>query len=340
MPPTTRVLVIQTAFIGDAILATSLLETLHHAYPTAQLDLLVRKGNEGLFREHPYLHRVLIWDKKKEKYRGLVRLLRKIRSSRYDLLLNAQRYASTGFLTAFSGAAQTVGYRQNPFSFAFTSRVAHRMEEGVHEIHRLHALLPTSLAALPLHPPRLYPTPADYTRIAVYQQQPYVCIAPASVWFTKQVPLQKWAELIRQLPTQYTVYLLGGPGDAPLAEALQAEVGESFPLVSLCGALDFLASAALMQGAAMNYVNDSAPMHLCSAVEAPVCAVYCSTVPAFGFGPLSPRRHVVQTPQPLACRPCGLHGHSRCPEGHFACGTTLEVAELLGALGSGAATRS
>lgn len=335
MPPYTRVLVIQTAFIGDAILATSLLETLHHAYPAAQLDLLVRKGNEGLFRAHPYLHRVLVWDKKKEKYGGLLRLLREIRTTRYDLLLNAQRYASTGFLTAFSGASHTAGYRENPLSFSFSSRVRHRMAEGVHEMHRLHDLLPEPLATLPLHRPRLYPTPHDYATVAPYQQRPYVCIAPASVWFTKQVPLDKWAALIRRLPQGHTVYLLGGPDGAPLAAALQAEVGESFPLVSLCGRLDFLASAALMQGAVMNYVNDSAPMHLCSAVEAPVCAVYCSTVPAFGFGPLSPRQHIIQTREPLPCRPCGLHGHSRCPQGHFACATTLDVEEMVGVLGSG-----
>ena len=45
-----KILVIQTAFIGDAILATGLLEKLHESYPQAQIDYLVRKGNEPLFR--------------------------------------------------------------------------------------------------------------------------------------------------------------------------------------------------------------------------------------------------------------------------------------------------
>ena len=69
----------------------------------------------------------------------------------------------------------------------------------------------------------------------------------------------------------------------------------------------------------MNYVNDSAPLHIASAVDAPVTAVFCSTVPAFGYGPLSTNAHVVETEEKLACRPCGPHGHGKCPEGHFKC---------------------
>lgn len=57
-------LVIQTAFIGDVVLATSLLESLHNQYPNDIIDVLVRKGNEGLLEHHPFVRKVLIWDKK------------------------------------------------------------------------------------------------------------------------------------------------------------------------------------------------------------------------------------------------------------------------------------
>lgn len=75
----------------------------------------------------------------------------------------------------------------------------------------------------------------------------------------------------------------------------------------------------------MNYVNDSAPMHLCSAVNAPVTAIYCSTIPEFGFGPLSDNSHILQTKEKLSCRPCGLHGFKSCPEKHFKCAWGIEV---------------
>jgi heptosyltransferase-2 len=97
----------------------------------------------------------------------------------------------------------------------------------------------------------------------------------------------------------------------------------------LAGKLTFLQSAALMKSAEMNYVNDSAPMHFASAMNAPVTAVYCSTVPAFGFGPLSDIRFIVQHEAPLYCRPCGLHGFRQCPEKHFRCAKEIRDGQLL-----------
>jgi heptosyltransferase-2 len=79
----------------------------------------------------------------------------------------------------------------------------------------------------------------------------------------------------------------------------------------------------------MNYVNDSAPMHFASSVNAPVTAVYCSTIPAFGFGPLSDISHIVEIQEPLACRPCGLHGRQTCPLGHFNCAKKIHTSQLL-----------
>ena len=103
------VLVIQTASIGDVILATPVVEKLHRVYPGAAIDLLVKKGNESLFDGHPFLHDILVWDKSRNKYAGLYRLASRIRKTRYDLVVNVQRFASTGLLTACSGAEMTIG---------------------------------------------------------------------------------------------------------------------------------------------------------------------------------------------------------------------------------------
>ena len=126
-----KILVIQTAFIGDAILATSLLEKLHHHYPQAEIDFLVRRCNESLLKNHPYLHETLIWDKKEGKYASLWKLLRHIRSRQYTYVINVQRFATTGFLTAFSGAETTVGFNKNPLSLLFTRTIQHlRCSDG------------------------------------------------------------------------------------------------------------------------------------------------------------------------------------------------------------------
>ena len=329
-----RILVIQTAFIGDVILATALLETLHYTFPDAKLDFLVRRGNESLLSHHPFLNDILIWNKKAPgflgKHRSLWPLLNTIRSRRYDAVLNLQRYGATGLLTAFSGARQTIGFDKNPVSWLFTHRVPHRFEPGVHEVDRNAALLgPLTTPNRSVNRPKLYPSAADVARVGPYQLEPYVCIAPTSVWFTKQFPGNQWADLINILPDSQTVYLLGAPTDEIACEAIRQQTTAPNRVVNLAGKLTLLESAALMAGAVMNYVNDSAPMHIASAMNAPTTAVFCSTVPEFGYGPLSDNSRVVQTPVPLDCRPCGLHGHQACPLGHFRCATEIKTGQLL-----------
>ena len=325
-PPAT--LLVQTAFIGDVILMTALLEYLALHEPATPVDVLVRRGNEGLLAGHPHVRRVLIWDKKHRKYAGLWQLLGQVRATGYGRVVTLQRFASTGFLTAFSGAAERVGFAKNPFSRLFTRRVPHAIGDGTHEVTRNLRLL-TDARPTPLVPPRLYPSATDEAAVAPYAAVgPYICLAPTSVWFTKQYPEEKWLELLAALPAGLRVYLLGGPPDVAACERLAAASGRE-NVTSLAGKISLLASAALMRGAVMNYVNDSAPMHLCSAVGAPVTAVFCSTVPAFGFGPLSPVSYIVETTETLTCRPCGLHGHAACPLGHFRCAHSIEVGQLL-----------
>ena len=336
-PPAT--LLIQTAFIGDVILMTALLEYLRQTAPATPVDVLVRRGNEDLLAGHPHVRQVLIWDKKHRKYAALWQLLGQIRAAKYGRVVTLQRFASTGFLTAFSGAPERVGFAKNPFSRFFTRRVAHVIGDGTHEVARNLRLLNEELGMpenssffIPhssFTTPRLYPSAADEATAASYATAgPYICLAPTSVWFTKQYPEAKWLELLAALPAGLRVYLLGGPPDVAACVRLAAASGRA-NVTNIAGKIGLLASAALMRGAVMNYVNDSAPMHLCSAVDAPVTAVFCSTVPAFGFGPLSSVSLVVETREPLACRPCGLHGHGTCPLGHFRCAYGIEVGQLL-----------
>ncbi len=156
--------------------------------------------------------------------------------------------------------------------------------------------------------PRLYPSAADEEAVKEYQQSPYITISPASVWFTKQCPAEKWIAFLRQLTPAYTVYLLGGPGDADLAANIQ-QGAPHLKVISLCGKLNFLQSTARMKQAVMNYVNDFAPMHFASSVNAPVTAVYCSTLPSsFGFPDLVRQTIYCRSERTLPCRPCGLHG--------------------------------
>lgn len=322
-----KVLIIQTAFLGDVVLATSLLEKLKAHYPDAQLDILVRKGNEQLFFGHPYLQRVLVWNKTENKTGHLLRLLQVVRSARYDAVVNAQRHWGTGLLTAFSGASYRIGFNKNPLSFLFTHRAKHEFAEQLHETQRNQRLI-APLTDQETALPRLYPTEDDYEQVAPYKNRLYLCIAPGSVWFTKRLPEEKWVQMLRKLPIKYTVYFIGGPEEEALSQRIIEQSG--YPRCeNLCGKLSYKQSAALMENAALNFSNDSAPVHLAAAVNARVCAVFCNTSPRFGFGPIGSFARVVETREALDCRPCAIRGLEQCPQGHFKCGHGIEVEQLL-----------
>lgn len=321
------VLIIQTAFIGDVILATALIEKIHAFYPAAKIDFLVRKGNESLLVEHPFIRKVIVWDKQTTKYKNLTSIAREIRTSSYEYVINLQRFASTGWLTARSGAKHKIGFAKNPFSFFYTKKLAHQIGNGTHEVARNLSLI-SHLTDEMEAKPKLYPSTVDFKKVEHYKEEAYICIAPTSVWHTKQFPAEKWIELINNLPANHAIYLLGGPADQSACDEIKTEA-EHPKTINLAGELSLLASAALMRDAAMNYVNDSAPMHLASAMNASVTAIFCSTIPEFGFTPLSDNHYVVQTPSQLTCRPCGLHGKKTCKIGTFECAQSINIEEMI-----------
>lgn len=316
-----RILIIQTAFIGDVILATAVAEKLSQFHPDAKIDFLVRKGNEALLKGNPRINQVLVRDKKEGKIKSLFKTLFILRNNPYDLLINLHRYGSSGFITAFSKAKKKIGFDKNPFSFFYDKKFSHEIGNGKHEVERNHLLI-TEMTDENHALPKLYPSEKNFESIKDFQSEPYVCIAPTSVWFTKQFPLEKWLELIQLIP--YKIFLLGGSEDQDICKKIKSLSGGK-RITNLSGKLSFLESAALIKGAKMNYVNDSAPLHMASAMNAPTTAIFCSTVPAFGFGPLADNARIVENKEKLACRPCGLHGHRQCPEKHFRCALTIAV---------------
>ena len=323
-----KILIIQTAFIGDVILATAVVEKLHQFYPDAEIDFVVRKGNEGLLANHPFIKKVFVWNKKQNKIKNLLALTKQVKARKYDYAVTLHRFASSGLLLGLSGAKEKVGFDKNPVSYLFTKKIKHIIGDGRHEVERNQQLI-ESITDAEYAKPKLYPSKENYDAVSNYKTSAYICIAPTSVWFTKQFPKEKWVELINALPHKM-IYLLGAAGDYDFCEDIKSSIiNRKSSILNLSGKLNFLESAALMRDAKMNYVNDSAPMHIASAMNAPTTAIYCSTVPSFGFGPLSDNSKIVETKEVLDCRPCGLHGHQACPKGHFKCAYSIEINNLI-----------
>jgi ADP-heptose:LPS heptosyltransferase len=321
-----KILVIQTASIGDVILATPVIEKLHLFFPDAQIDLLVKKGIEGLFTGHPFLNNVLIWNKASRKIRNFLWTLYDIRKNQYDVVINIQRFFLTGMLTALSGAKIRIGFSKNPLSVFFTSRIKHEIRVDIHEADRNLSLI-ESLTDNSKIKPKLFPSAKDIKKISSYKSNIYYTISPGSLWFTKKYPADKWIEFVRKIDKDSNIIFLGSKEENEICDKIIRISGHK-NAINMSGHLSFLESAALMKDAKMNFTNDSAPMHLASSVNAPVTVIFCSTVPGFGFGPLSDQSYIVEIHEKLSCRPCGLHGLQSCPRKHFKCALNIEVNQL------------
>lgn len=316
-----KILIIQTAFIGDVILATPLIETLNHNFSGCQIDFMVKKGNEGLLVGHPLISHIYSFDKE-NKARSLFTNISEIRREKYDLVVNLQRFASSGIIAGFSGGKKIIGFKKNPISWLFSQKFDHSIGDGAHEVDRNLSLIESFCHEI-IRKPRLYPTQENIEKIHPLISTPFICLAPASVWKTKEAPLEKWLEVISAVAHDMQIYLVGAPNDKELCEDIRSKSGRS-NIENLCGRLTLIETASLFSFARRVYVNDSGPLHIASAMNTPVTAFFCSTVPDFGFGPLSDDSKIFEV-ENLACRPCGFHGKTVCPEGHFKCGKELTI---------------
>jgi len=322
-----KYLIIQTASIGDVILSTAIGEKLRQFDAECQVDYLVKKGNEGIFHGNKNVNEVYIWDKKHKKYNNLLQLILLIRQQKYDYTMNLQRFFSSGFITVLSGAKNTLGFKKNPLSLFFTKSFKHEYKAHWHETQRNHQLIAHLTNSTPALP-KMYSTQKEEARLSVYKTVGYITITPASLWYTKQYPKEKWIEFLQYLPKNLAVYFLGGNSDRVLCNEI-IESSKKANCINFAGKLSLIESGVLMREAQMNFVNDSAAQHIASCFNAKTSTIYCSTHSDFGFGPLSTESFIIECPVTLPCRPCGIHGHKACPEGHFKCAYLIDNQQLL-----------
>lgn len=324
------ILIIQTAFIGDTILASHFARAVKEHYPNSTIHFLLRKGNESVIDGLSTIHKTWVWDKSGGKTKNLFKLITELRKIKFDLVFNLHRHFNSGLVSACMKSPVKIGFKQNPLSFFYTKKINHKIPDtrGWHEVQRNLELIPDfKIVDNPkFYKPELPLKDINVEKVSNYLTDTFFVIAPASVWFTKAWSEHKYRELTTELVKRGTVYFIGAPSDKELCDRIRDGLENT---ENLCGKLNLLDSAALMKSATRVFVNDSAPLHLASCVNAKTTAIFCSTVPAFGYTPLSDDSVVVDVGNNLTCRPCGLHGHKKCPLDHFQCSEKIAVKIVL-----------
>jgi heptosyltransferase-2 len=312
-------LVIQTSFLGDTVLTTPLLAQLANRGP---VDVVTTPASAALLANHPAVRTIIPFDKRGSErgVRGVLRLARRLRHARYDLALLAQGSWRSAALAFLARIPERVGFDSSAGKLLYTTRVPYR--DDLHHAARLLMLgRPNGREPTPEEMrPSLAPGDAEratvdalLARHGVTAADRLVGIAPGSVWGTKRWPY--YPQLAQLLAARARVVVLGSGNDSPLADAVRAAEPSA---VDATGELSLLASAELIGRCGVVVTNDSAPLHLASAMGTPTVAIFGPTVPDFGFGPLAPRASVVGE-DTLPCRPCDRHGPQHCPLGHHRC---------------------
>lgn len=312
-------LVIQTAFLGDVVLTTPLLAEL--AYTFGPVDVVVTPGAAELLEGHPAVREVIRYDKggRDRGLAGLRRVGAELRARGYARAYLPHRSWRSAALALLARVPARAGFADSAAAIAYTTRVPRA--PGGHEVDRLLALAGRRTGAPP--PVHLALTAEDLATADRWLAERgipsgFTAIAPGSIWGTKRWPY--YPALAAAL--EGSVVVLGSWDDAaPADEVVAAAPGRAW---SSAGRLSLRASAALIKRARVLVTNDSAPLHLATAVGTPAVAIFGPTVPEQGFGPRGSRSLAVGHPG-LACRPCSAHGPRVCPLGHHRCMRELTV---------------
>ena len=338
----TPALVVQTSFLGDMVLTTPLIASLAERGP---VDVVATPATAPLVVNNPAVRHVFTYDKggTDRGIGGLWRLNRSFRlatatvpragrpsSGPTPIAYLAQGSIRSAIVALLSGARERVGFSTSPGRALYTRTVLYRSDR--HHAERLWSLAagPGERPAPEALRPRLFPSPADVAAVDEllagrgWSGEPIVALAPGSIWGTKRWPY--YEELARRLAARARVAVVGGTADSELARRVVEAAGSS--AIDATGRLGLVASAELIRRAAVIVTNDSAPLHLASAMATPTVAIFGPTVPDFGFGPLAPSRAIAGH-DALDCRPCHRHGPHSCPLGHWRCMRELDPTRVL-----------
>jgi ADP-heptose:LPS heptosyltransferase len=307
-----KFLIIQFYQIGDVVLTTHIPRMIRTRWPDSRIDFLSDKVNEPLLRHHPHISKVIPF-RRKSGILSFLRLLKTIRSSRYDVVLDFQDTPRSTYVTLFSGAPHRVTYEGTSRKPCYTTLVPSAEKGSYPTVFKSSLLTPfipnLDIYAPPPPKPEIYVPEACERHIEGLFQQFHICrqdfivtMAPTHRRPTKRWPLRHFYDAARYLMDRYNakIILSWGPGEQDYILAHEGFRNAEHVNLFANWRLDLLQLAALMRKTKMHIGNDSAPMHIATSQGLPTFTVFGSTSRGWSY----PEKEHASVIKPLACRPC------------------------------------
>jgi heptosyltransferase-2 len=313
------VLVVQTAFMGDVVLAVPLLEAVKILWAETALDVMVRPPGDNLLETLPFIRNVWVYDKlgRDRGVAGFLKWQNRLRKQNYDLAVLPHRSLRTALLAKSAGIPVRLGFDRGGGRFLHTQRLPYH--GYLHEVQRNLQLL-SPFGPLPqVDPPVVLSSEEDVQVVDAkvgWIENLTIALAPGSVWFSKRWPEAYYLALGKKLSAiGCRVLLLGGKADRDTCSKIAAGIGPT--ALDVSGSLTLRQSVEALRRCALLVTNDSAPTHLGVAAGVRVLTLFGSTIPEYGFAPFGPRGKTLGIE--IYCRPCTDHGRRDCPQRHFRC---------------------
>ncbi len=320
--PNLRILVVQTAFLGDAVLTTPIFLNLRQQFPTAKISLLCTPAIQDVFHGNKSIDEILILDKK-GKDKGVLSFWRwrKRLKDQFDVCLLPHRSFRSAFLVWFAQIPKRIGFDRSEGRFFLTDIVhfdweSHDSQRNLHLLEALGMKVKKSPVEISVEKNR-FKFDQFIQEHHISKNSILVGMNPGSVWKTKRWLPEYFAKVADVLSDTWNckVILFGSSKDKEAADSVVKAMKTK--AVNLCGQTDLKSLSYLISHMNLFITNDSGPMHLASALGIPVVAIFGPTTRELGFFPLGEKSTVVELD--LSCRPCSLHGGDACPLGHFKC---------------------
>ncbi|MBU3698738.1 MAG: glycosyltransferase family 9 protein [Candidatus Kapabacteria bacterium] len=336
MTPAQTIYIVQTAFLGDVVLTLPLCAALRRSYPEAQIVFITTPMAADFLKGLSVADDVVAFDKRRthRSISSVRALAASLRCTGPSVAIVPHKSLRTAIFVQALRADVLVTFKDAMSRWFATHTVeypAHR-----HDVDRHMALLQPLFPASSMVPDSHSLMPIDLRThdkqeaINVWNEAlsaPRIVLAPATVWPTKQWPVEQMRGLAQRcLHEGYQVAVIG---DASVHGCMDGIAGVNDQI----GKTTLRQAATIIATADCVVANDSAPVHLASLQNVPVVAIFGPTVPEFGFGPLGQRSRVVQRGD-LECRPCSSHGGRSCPIGTHECMTGISVDAVFSALQS------
>lgn len=328
-----RILVIQTAFIGDAVLTLPMLEKLKQSNSQIEIDVLAISSTKEIFEMSGYVDTVIIIDKKEKhkSLRALNKFVCKLKGNNYSKVYSPHRSFRSAYITLRLGVKDSYGFDNSSLKYVYKNLIKYIRTH--HEVQRNLELIgeDTSNNNWKIKPKinlsETVKNKVDNIISLKHIGKDIIAIAPGSVWSTKRYPIESYRELVESLiKKNETVILIGSKEDKTLCEYISTDLGDK--VKDLAGELSVVETICLLERAKLLVTNDSAPTHFGMCADIPVLTIYCSTVADFGFYPYNQKSRYISYDN-LDCKPCGVHGYDKCPIKTFPCGRKLTPDNVL-----------